>query len=226
MGQTEAFVTNATGGAGPYNYSYSGFPPGCVSEDKAAVGCLPTQADFYNITVHVRDQNGVTVTSNVTVHVIFDFNVVVPTNTSAGSPFTISVNTNETFSGGTAFAPAGGFGAFTYNYTGLPPGCSSQDASSITCTPTQVGTYHITVSVHDQVGDHQTHTVVVNVGSAQSSGISSLFSGTTGYAVIGAIVAVVAIAAGVILLRSRRKGKEPTIPTTRPPNSSEQSAPK
>lgn len=209
LGQTVAFVANVTGGLGPYNYSYSGFPPGCVSENKPAIGCLPTQADYYNVTVHVRDQNNVTVSSTVTVHVIFDFNVIVPTNTSAGSPFTISVNTNETFSGGTAFVPAAGFGAFTYNYTGLPPGCASEDASSITCTPTQAGTYHITINVHDQVGDHQTHTVVVNVVPAGSSSSGpALFSGTVDYAIIGGLVAIVAIAAVLIVTRSRRRTRD------------------
>jgi YVTN family beta-propeller protein len=220
LGQTVAFVTNASGGRGPYNYSYSGLPPGCVSENKPAVGCLPTQADYYNVTVSVTDENGVTVNSTVTVHVIFDFNVIVPTNTSAGSPFTISVNTNESFSGGTALVPAAGIGAFSYNYSGLPPGCASEDAPSITCTPTQVGTYHITVSVHDQVGDHQTHTVVVNVVPAKSSagpGLGSFFSGATGYALIGGIVAAVVIVGVLFVARSRRARPPPK--SEEPPSS-------
>ncbi len=210
LGQTVAFVTNATGGLGPYNYTYLGFPPGCVSEDRAAIGCLPTQSDYYNVTVHVADQSGGSVDANASIHVIFDFNVIVPTTTSAGSPFTISVDTNETFSGGTALVPALGFGAFTYTYTGLPPGCLSQDAASITCTPTQVGTYHITVSVHDQVGDHQTHTVVVNVVPAKSPGfnLGTLFSGTTGYALIGGIAVIVAVALLAFRARRKRKGTE------------------
>ena len=208
LGQTVAFVANATGGLGPYTYAYSGFPPGCVTEDKPAIGCLPTQADYYNVTVQVTDHNGVTNSSTVTIRVIFDFNVVVPTNTSAGSPFTISVNTNETFSGGTAVVPAAGFGAFTYNYTGLPPGCTSQDAASITCTPTQVGTYHITISVHDQVGDHNTHTVVVNVVPAKStSGILGL-SGETGYLVVGGVVAAAAAAIAAFVVLSRRSKRD------------------
>jgi hypothetical protein len=225
LGQTVAFITNATGGVPPYNYSYSGFPPGCVSEDQPAIGCLPTQAGIYNVTVHIRDRSNVTVNATERLRVIFDFNVVVPAKTPAGSPFTISVNTNESFSGGTAVVPASGFGTLTYNYTGLPPGCASRDAPSITCTPTQVGTYHITVSVHDQVGDHNAHTVVVNVVPATSSawGLASLVSGTTGYVLFGGIAAAVTIAAAVLLIRSRRRRKESRPlggqpASSRPPN--------
>jgi len=202
LGQTVAFVANASGGLGTYTYSYSGFPPGCVSENKSAVGCLPTQADFYNITAQVTDQNEATATATVEMHVIFDFNVVVPSSVSAGSPFTISVNTNESFSAGTAGVPATGFGALTYNYTGLPPGCASVDAASLTCTTTQVGAYHIVVSVHDQAGDHNTHTVVVNVVAANSGFLG--FAGDTGYLIVGAGVAVAAALAAVLVVTRAR----------------------
>ncbi len=219
LGQTVAFVTNATGGVAPYNYTYSGFPPGCVSEDKPAVGCLPTQADYYNVTVQVRDSNNVTRSANATIHVIFDFNVVVPTNTSAGSPFTIRVNTNETFSGGTGLAPAVGFGSFTYNYTGLPPGCASQDVARLTCTPTQTGTYRITVAVHDQIGDHNAHTVAVNVVPApgtSSAGFLGL-SGETGDLVLGGAIAIAAILVSVLVLRRQGRSRpRAPIPTGGP----------
>lgn len=220
LGQTVAFVTSATGGVGPYTYNYSGFPPGCVSEDEAAIGCLPTQADFYNVTVAVTDQNDVTVTASAMIHVIFDFNVIVPANTSVGSPFTISVNTNETFAGGTALSPSTGYGVLTYNYSGLPPGCTSEDLATIICTPSQVGTYHITVSVHDQVGDHQTHTVVVNVVPSRSSTASGgIFSGALGYALIGGGVAALLLISIILLYRARKKRRPsqretPTAPTS------------
>jgi len=222
LGQTIALVANATGGTSPYVYNFTGLPPGCVSENKPALGCLPTQADYYNVTAHVTDSSGARVNAAVQLHVIFDFNVVVPTNTSAGSPFTISVNTNETFSGGTAVVPAGGIGTLTYNYTGLPQGCASADLASITCTPTQVGTYHITVSVHDQVGDHNAHTVTVNVVPAKStsSGVSSILSGATGYAIFGGLGAAALVAILVAVLAIRRKRQ--TGPSDKPPKAEPQ----
>ena len=219
LGQTIALVANATGGTSPYAYNFTGLPPGCVSENKPALGCLPTQADYYNVTAQVTDSSGATVNAAVQLHVIFDFNVVVPTNTSAGSPFTISVNTNETFSSGTAVVPAGGIGTLTYNYTGLPPGCFSADASSITCTPTQVGTYHISVSVHDQAGDHQTHTVVVNVVPVKAAPGFLGLSGDIGYAVIGAVVAAAAALVALFALRRRSRSRTSGAPRNGGPQS-------
>ena len=212
LGQTVAFVATGSGGNAPYNYTYTGLPPGCVTQDKPAVGCLPTQADFFNATVTIQDANNVTATALVEVHVIFDFNVVVPSSVSEGSPFTLSVNTNETFSGGTALAPASGIGALVYNYTGLPPGCSNRDASSITCTPTQAGTYHVTVSVHDQADDHNSHTVVVNV----VAGFLGL-AGDTGYLIVGAVAAVVAALVAVLAIRRKGRPRTPSASDKAPP---------
>ena len=209
--QTIAFVVNASGGNPPYSYTYLGLPFGCYSENQSSIGCLPTQAEWYNITAVVKDLNNATVRATVTMHVIFDFNVVIPASTPVGKQLTIMVDTNETFNGTAInktalFNPAGGYGTFTYNYSGLPPGCTSTDVAVLTCTPTQVGKYTVTVSVHDQAGDHNTHAVVVNVVPAKSTsaGISSLFSGATGYAIIGGLGAVVAILVAVFVIRSRR----------------------
>ena len=226
LGQTVAFVANVTGGASPYNYTWSGFPPGCVSEDKPAVGCLPTQADNYNITVHVRDQNNVTVNATASIHVIFDFNVVIPASTPVGKQLTIMVNTNETFNGSAInktalFRPAGGYGTFTYSYSGLPPGCTSADIAVLTCTPTQSGKYSVTVSVHDQIGDHQTHTVLVNIVPASGGGGGTVpphntflgLPGYDGYVLVGGIVAAVVIA--VTFLMWRKRGSTSPAVTTK-----------
>ena len=210
LGQTIAFVTNATGGANTYNYSYTGFPPGCVSFDQAAIGCLPTQAGNYTVSVDVTDGNGDSVTARVGVRVVFDFNVVVPANLSVGSNFTISVNTNESFSDGTAVTPAEGFGTFTYSYTGLPPGCSNENAPTISCDPTQAGVYHVTISVHDEVGDHQTHTVVVDIGNAvpPSPGSSAGVTGIETYLIIGGAAAL-ALGIGALWAIRARYSKAP-----------------
>lgn len=202
LAQTITLVANASGGVPPYNYAYLGLPYGCYSENRSTLGCLPTQSDWYNVTVAVTDLNNWTARSTVLVHVIFDFNVAAPSSTPVGQTMTISVNTNQTFLDPTDLAvPAGGVRAFTYSYSGLPPGCVGKDASSITCTPTTIGTYLITVSVHDAAGDHSSHTVVVRV----TEGFLGL-PGSEGYLLIGAAVAAAAVA--LVLVRERR----PAVP--------------
>ena len=205
--QTVAFTANASGGDPPYNYSYLGLPYGCYSENKSSIGCLPTQSDWYNITVVVKDMNNGTAKAMVTMHVIFDFNVVIPASTPVGRQLTIMVNTNETFNGSAInksalIHPEGGYGTFTYAYSGLPPGCASADVAVLTCTPTQTGKYSVTVSVHDQAGDHQTHTVFVNIVPANGGGPLGL-PGYDGYILVGVVVAIVLTALAFLSLRKR-----------------------
>ncbi len=233
LAQTVAFTTNASGGSGgPYTYRYVGFPPGCVSENKSSVGCLPTQADWYNVTAIVSDHNNGSANATVSIHVVFDFNVVVPASSAVGQQLTIYVNTNQSFptSNSTnktaAAAPAGGYGAMTYNYDGLPPGCTSVDAARLTCYPSQTGTYRVTVGVHDEAGDRNTHTVSVTI----VPGFLGL-PGNDGYYLLGGIGGVAALALAVMVSRRRRHGtpkkrendatEEPSVSSPSPPSQGE-----
>ena len=299
LAQTVAIEANATGGTPPYSWKYSGLPYGCYSQNKPTIGCLPTQAGWYNLSVLVRDANNGTANVTVTMHVIFDFNVVVPADTPLGKQLTIMVNTNQSFnasslqsygvqfnetglpknttwsvtldginekandsspsgttlhfaepngtysytvgspsgftstpSTGTvlvngptlpisiSFAkvgtppvsvikvrPEGGIGAIIYNYSGLPPGCTSEDMSTLVCTPTQAGSYFVTITVKDQAGDHQTHTVPVKIVPG-----SSLLLGLSGSSerilIVGLVGAVAVLVLAAIVLR-RRRAKAP-----------------
>nr|WP_276976625.1 PKD domain-containing protein [Ferrimicrobium acidiphilum] len=207
LAQTVAFTSNASGGNPPYNYTYLGLPHGCYSENKSSIGCLPTQSDWYNITVIVTDMNNGTAKATVSMHVIFDFNVVIPASSPVGKQLTIMVDTNETFNGSAInksvlFRPDGGYGTLTYSYSGLPPGCTSADVSVLTCTPTQAGRYSVTVSVHDQAGDHQTHTVLVNIVPSSNNFLG--LPGYEGYLLIGAIVVAGVVGTTLLVLKKRR----------------------
>ena len=218
LGQTVAIVTNATGGLTPYTFEYLGLPPGCVSINKTSIGCLPTQSGTYNISVFVHDRGNETVNVTKSMTVVFDFNVVIPASTPVGKQLTIMVNTNETFNGtainktALLISPGGGYGTFTYSYSGLPPGCTSADVAVLTCTPTQAGKYSMTVNVHDQVGDHQTHTVLVNIVPESGGGVLS-HSGNSGnyllLAGIGAVVILGLITVALFLRKRRSSHRKP-----------------
>ena len=206
LAQTVAFTANASGGHAPYDYAYLGLPYGCYSENKSTIGCLPTQSDWYNVTVVARDVSDGTARATVGIHVIFDFNVVIPASIPVGQQLTITVNTNETFNGSAMgknalITPHGGYGTFTYTYSGLPPGCIGANVAVLTCTPTQVGKYSVTVSVRDQAGDHATHSVTVKV--VPSPGGLFGLSGNDGYYLVAAIAGA-CVAAMVVLTHIRR----------------------
>jgi hypothetical protein len=46
----------------------------------------------------------------------------------------------------------GSSGTYTYAYAGLPPGCSSSNASTLSCTPNSVGSFQVVASVKNSSG--------------------------------------------------------------------------
>lgn len=199
LGSTVAFVANTTGGAPPYVYQYGGLPPGCVSVNASEVGCLPTQAGFYNATVWVSDQNGANASSTLEVEVVFDFTVIAPSTAHVGETFQLVVHAS------------GGYGSLTYAYGGLPPGCSSADTPMLNCTPSRAGSYTVTITVRDGVGDHATHVVSLQVSASPSSrGPLGVLSEWEWVALGTALAAVLGLLLAVLVMR-RRRPKSPDL---------------
>lgn len=63
----------------------------------------------------------------------------------------------------------GGVGSLTYTYVGLPAGCSTQNSSSWTCTPTAVGSYAPGVYVNDSLGGSASSSTTFTVVPSLSS---------------------------------------------------------
>lgn len=128
--------------------------------------------------------------------------------TVTSSPMTLG--SSVTFS----VAATGGTGALSYAYSGLPPGCASTNASTLTCTPTQPGSYTVTVTVTDTAGhaDHAAVSLVVNP-AATILGLDPAVA----YVLFAAIAAVVVLALAWVFLRSRKKRQAPPGETPPPP---------
>ncbi len=143
--QTVTFVASATGGAGTLSYSYSGLPPGCTTTDTTTISCAPTSTGVYATSVHVTDSNGFTVTSSPLSVVVNPDPVV---NSFTTSRAIIDLSQQATFT----VSASQGTGTLSYSYAGLPPGCSTSNASILTCTPSTGGSYTITATVIDEAG--------------------------------------------------------------------------
>ncbi len=202
LGQTLMLSANATGGTPPYQYSYGELPPGCLSRDNSSIGCLPTQAGSYAIKLNVTDLDGNTVTATSDLQVVFDFTVIAPSNTSVNSALTIQVQ---------LAAPVSQPQTLTYSYLDLPPGCQSQDTPTLTCTPTQLGTFTVNVSLQNQIGNLRTHEVTIHVVSSTTpppTHRSSTTNWSDWYYTGGAIVAA-GITVSVVVYR--RTGRRPPM---------------
>ena len=194
LGDSVLMYGNASGGLGPYAYNFTGLPPGCVSQGTNRIGCLPTESGNYTIRFVVSDANNWSVSAPRALSVTFDFIVLAPSNATVGSPVTLRVDS------------ASGYGMLSYSYANLPPGCANQDVSTLTCTPTTVGVFPILISVHDQVGDHSSHTIVLHVVQAPTR--SSVFlglPGAEGYYLLALLAGVACVAVVALSAYSRSK---------------------
>lgn len=70
----------------------------------------------------------------------------------SAEPVTIRLGSTETVEA----SASGGQGALSYAYAGLPPGCASVDAPTISCIPSRPGTYELEVWANDSLGDSGT----------------------------------------------------------------------
>jgi hypothetical protein len=197
VGQTISLSVFAFGGSPPYQYTWTGLPLGCPSPNAASATCLLSKGQtpglMVSVYVLVVDASGGEARSSITaVPLIPPISVTLQL-----SSYSVIVNSSVTFTAKTT----GGAGGPTYNYSGLPPGCLSTNASQWTCRPTAQGPYSITVTVTDVLGfSSQSFAFLVVTGSPTAQG------GLTALEIAIAGVAAVLVIAGVLywFLRPRR----------------------
>lgn len=114
-------------GVGPFNFAWQGLP-GCPA-GAAQFSCVAKVSGTFSISAVVMDSYGNVATSPPTVVQVDAPRLLAivsanPNATDIGQPVVISV------------AAQNGIGPFAYGYTSLPPGCSDQNVSTLTCVPT------------------------------------------------------------------------------------------
>ncbi len=173
VGGTTYLNVTAAGGQTPYSYVYSGLPAGCVSSDTPNLVCAPTVGGVFNVTVTVSDANSTQQATAPPMTVSYPSIVV---TSFAAAPASVAV-------GGTTLLAAsvsGGNGVYHFAYSGLPLGCASANASSLSCIPEVPGTYNLTVWVNDTVGQSaQGHALLTATGTPPSPLVVSLRSNRT-----------------------------------------------
>jgi hypothetical protein len=144
-GQRLTLETSVQDGTPPYTYSYYGLPLGCQDLNLSDLKCYPKAFGDFAIRVTVADLAGDFQSQSVSLSVLppvgLELQVINPVNVILGQNATISVN------------GYGGTGVYTYTYSGLPPNCTTENRSTILCTPTGPGDYSIVVNVTDTLGE-------------------------------------------------------------------------
>ncbi|MGA8537380.1 MAG: kelch repeat-containing protein [Thermoplasmata archaeon] len=133
-----------TGGTGSYSYQYTGLPPGCLSQTVPTLPCQPNTAGNYTVSVNVTDSVGGKAMASLGLTVEpASVGTYPQVSRFAASPSPISLGNETNFS----VDVVGGNTGMTFEYSGLPPGCTSANVTTLPCTPTSADTYTIQLDV-------------------------------------------------------------------------------
>ncbi|HXQ93971.1 MAG TPA: hypothetical protein VN864_02225 [Thermoplasmata archaeon] len=162
------FLVTPMLGLGPYSFVYGSLPAGCVSTDVGNLTCTPTTAGVgvHRVLVTVTDSLGHLATANVTLTVNADPSVASVTATHP----TTDVGVATTFT----VTAAGGTGALSYQFSGLPTGCTSTNSSALRCVPTAAGSASVLATVTDGLGLSATGTLAVTINAAPSHALLTI----------------------------------------------------
>ncbi|TNJ32881.1 autotransporter domain-containing protein [Arenimonas terrae] len=216
-------VFSASGGIGPYDYTFTGGAIPGLSFSGDTLSGTPTTPGSYTFSVTAADSG---ITAGPAVWVTQNYTLVVAAPTVTLSPATLADGTAGTAYAATITA-SGGVGPYTFAVTAgaLPAGVSLATDGSLSGTPTVDGSFNFTVEATDangQTGD-QAYTLVVaaptltlapatlangTVGTAYTAS----FSTTGGTAPYGYAVTAGTLPAGLNLAADGTLSGTPTAP--------------
>ncbi|MDX2044585.1 MAG: putative Ig domain-containing protein [Acidobacteriota bacterium] len=143
------------GGIGTVNFNLTGTLPNGISFSGDTLSGTPTQSGSFPITVTATDANGCTGSRNYT--------LVVNCQTITVNPATIPAGTvNSMYS--QTFTHSGGISTVSFNLTGALPNGITFSGATLSGTPTQTGSFPITVTATDANGctGNRNYTLMVN----------------------------------------------------------------
>jgi|GEM_PF-1626482 len=205
VGQSVTFTTVAAGGTAPLKYIWTGLPGGCTPPlSGGTFSCTPHAASpLYAVGVTVTDHFLSTGSATAEL-VVYALPTITAFNASSS---TVTVHSTVDLS----VQISGGSATYTLVYTGLPPGCASDNTTLLVCTPTSVGQYTVDVTATDSLGSSTNASVTVAVVAASSSSTTTSAGGVAplvAYAIIG-LLALVVIVVFAVLLRRRGPARPP-----------------
>jgi hypothetical protein len=135
--------TSIAGGTAPFSFLYSGLP-GCAGADAATFSCDPTTAGTFVLHVRAADALGLESNLSQTLYVLPDL---------ALAPIALSASATDLgFETVAVVGVHGGVGPVELAYRGLPPGCASQNTTSLACRPNATGNFSLGVLASDSLG--------------------------------------------------------------------------
>ncbi len=194
LGQATTVSVVFTGGTAPFAISYTGLPAGCAGLGTAFATCTARTAGSFLISVAVADLDHQS--SSRSAPLIVDPLPSITSFTATASVVPLGGLTTLDL------ATAGGAGDDSIVYTGLPSGCLTANASTLTCVPAASGSFHVTVNVTDGLGGFATAGLNLTVVPAPPGGLAGVPFVLWGSGAI--VAAAVGVALGALARRRRR----------------------
>jgi uncharacterized protein (TIGR03437 family) len=149
------------------NTDAGNLPPGIMLSTNGILTGTPTQVGAFSFQIFVSDQQGDSGSMNFTMAI----NLAV-----SGSPAAGMVGIKYP---GAQFAAAGGSGSYTFTATGVPVGMSLSTAGALSGTPTQAGSFPLTITATDMQNPAITGTesVTLTIATCTPSFLTSALVG-------------------------------------------------
>ena len=143
---SQTFTAGNTIGAVTFSLNSGTLPAGITLSSAGVLAGTPTQTGSFPITVKATDANGCSGTGS-TYTLVIGCQTITVTNPATNTG-TVNAAFSKTFTAGNAIAPV----AFTLNSGSLPTGLTLSSAGVLSGTPTQTGSFPITVKATDANG--------------------------------------------------------------------------
>ena len=158
---------SVSGGRPSYTYEIAkeGAPDGLSIDLSGTLTGTPTESGtFATVTVNVRDDAGQSMSHDLNITIRPALNV---------SPIAYKTVEKDSQITPIHLSASGGWESYTYTISGAPSGISLSDDNRITGSPSQAGTFPITVTVTDDHGNTAEHSFKMSVYSIE---LAKLFS--------------------------------------------------
>lgn len=191
VGQSATFTCAATGGVGPYAYSWV-FGDGTTGSGSTTTHSYSAPGSM-DASCTATDSFGLKSSGGVIVSVSTDPQItgMAFSPAAAGPPANHGVDVGQKL--GISATATGGHGSYTWSWTGLPTSCTGTTTGAVECVPSSSGDYNISVTVTDANGFSTTSaTVTVTVFALPSMTLTV----TPGSVLQGNSVAFVATLSG------------------------------
>jgi uncharacterized protein (TIGR03437 family) len=167
----------------PYAFSATGLPSGLTVSSLGTISGVPTLSGTSTVNVTVVDS----LSGQASQQFSLNINPATPT---------LTITTKVLISGGAgqgysqSVDAAGGSPPYTFSASGLPAGLAISSAGKITGTPTNNGSYPVTITVMDAVGAQATHSYTLTVTSSLTIATTDIANASVGQSYFQVITAV------------------------------------